>query len=244
MQKTQPIIGVIGVGAVGGYYGGRLAQDGNDVHFLLRSDYEHVKNNGLCVDSKDGDFHLTSVNAHNHWESMPICDIMLIALKGTQNNILVPILKHRIKSNGIIVLLQNGIDLEAEVQSHAPGATLISGLCFICSNKVGPGHICHLDYGKITLGEFLVNYKPAGETNTIKKITQLFSNAGISVGSVPNLGKARWEKLVWNIMLLSDMDHTNQLECPFCLNINLKARPGNTSCPNCSAEFEDVDKLE
>ena len=52
--------GVIGTGAIGGYYGGRLAQHGHDVHFLLRSDYEYVKANGFQVDSSEGSFHLDS----------------------------------------------------------------------------------------------------------------------------------------------------------------------------------------
>lgn len=49
---------VIGSGAIGGYYGGRLAQSGQEVHFLLRSDYDYVKTHGLQVDSCDGSFHL------------------------------------------------------------------------------------------------------------------------------------------------------------------------------------------
>ncbi len=51
---------VIGTGAVGGYYGGRLANAGHDVHFLLHSDYDYIKQNGLQVDSCNGSFHLDS----------------------------------------------------------------------------------------------------------------------------------------------------------------------------------------
>ena len=56
--------GVIGVGGIGGYYGGKLAKAGKDVHFLLHSDYEHVLAHGLRVDSCDGDFVLPKVNAY------------------------------------------------------------------------------------------------------------------------------------------------------------------------------------
>ena len=55
--------GVIGTGAIGGYYGAKLARAGQEVHFLLRSDYEYVKQHGLQVDSCDGSFHLDDVNA-------------------------------------------------------------------------------------------------------------------------------------------------------------------------------------
>lgn len=56
--------GIIGTGAIGGYYGAKLAHAGQEVHFLLRSDYEYVKQHGLQVDSCDGSFHLADVNAH------------------------------------------------------------------------------------------------------------------------------------------------------------------------------------
>ena len=58
MRSEKLTYGVIGTGAIGGYYGARLAQSGQEVHFLLRSDYEYVKANGLQVDSCDGSFHL------------------------------------------------------------------------------------------------------------------------------------------------------------------------------------------
>ena len=63
--------GIIGTGAIGGYYGAKLAHAGQEVHFLLRSDYEYVKQHGLQVDSCDGSFHLDDVNAYQHTEEMP-----------------------------------------------------------------------------------------------------------------------------------------------------------------------------
>ena len=49
-------IAVVGCGAVGSYYGAKLARAGNDVHFLLRSDYETVRRNGVSIRSPQGDF--------------------------------------------------------------------------------------------------------------------------------------------------------------------------------------------
>lgn len=54
---------IIGSGAIGGYYGAKLAHAGREVHFLLRSDYEYVKQHGLQINSCDGSFHLADVNA-------------------------------------------------------------------------------------------------------------------------------------------------------------------------------------
>ena len=73
--------GVIGTGAIGGFYGAKLAHGGQEVHFLLHSDYEYVKQHGLQVDSCDGSFHLDDVNAYQHTEDMPKCDVVLVCLK-------------------------------------------------------------------------------------------------------------------------------------------------------------------
>ena len=56
--------GIIGTGAIGGYYGAKLAHAGQELHFLFHSDYEYVKQHGLQVDSCDGSFHLDDVNAY------------------------------------------------------------------------------------------------------------------------------------------------------------------------------------
>ena len=71
--------GIIGTGAIGGYYGAKLARAGQEVHFLLRSDYGYVKEHGLQVDSCDGSFHLADVNAYEHTEDMPFPDVQLAA---------------------------------------------------------------------------------------------------------------------------------------------------------------------
>lgn len=191
--------GIIGTGAVGGYYGGLLAHHGFDVHFLLRSDFLHVKENGLIVESKDKDFTLPAVNAYSDAKNMPQCDVVIIALKTTQNRQLASIIPHVLKKGGIVVALQNGLGIEADIAQIVPDAVILGGLCFLCSNKIGPGHIKHLDYGAISLGEYLPGYKPAGITKNIKLISDEFKQAGISVKPSDNLGESRWRKLVWNI---------------------------------------------
>ncbi len=190
--------GIIGTGAVGGYYGGLLVKKGYDVHFLLHSDYHHVAEKGLLIESINGDFSLYPVNAYSKAGAMPRCDVVIIALKSTQNHLLNEILPRVVQQNGIIVVLQNGLGLEADIQALVPHATVMGGLCFLCSNKVGPGHIKHIDFGTIRLGEHR-DEGPAGITDNLRAIAQAFESAGIPIVLSDNLGKARWEKLVWNI---------------------------------------------
>ncbi len=192
-------IAIIGTGAVGGYYGALLSRRGFDVHFLLNSDYEHVRQHGLLVESKNGDMHLPSINAYARPEDMPRCDVAVIGLKTTVNHHLKMILPHALKPDGTVVMLQNGLGVERDAANILPAATVLGGLCFLCSNKIGPGHIRHLDYGTIRLGQYNRDERPAGLTDRLQQIADIFDTAGIAIQLTDDLGKARWEKLVWNM---------------------------------------------
>ncbi len=190
---------VIGTGAVGGYYGGLLMCSGFEVHFLVHSDFANVRENGILIESKDGDFLLEAIHAYENASDMPACDVVIVSLKTTQNHHLSDMLPQVVKENGIVVLLQNGLGVEREIADMLPSATVIGGLCFLCSNKVGPGHIRHLDYGSIRMGQFSRQHTAAGITDNLRFVADAFGKAGIPIHLTDNLGRARWEKLVWNM---------------------------------------------
>lgn len=186
--------GVIGTGALGGFYGGKLAHAGQEVHFLFRSDYEQVLKNGLQVDSVNGDFHLDQVNAYQKPVDMPPCDVVLVCLKTIANRYLPEMLRPLLHKETVVILLQNGLGLEEDLAGQLPEAEIAGGLAFICSNKVGPGHIQHLDYGKLVLGSFNVK-----NMEILKQVVADFQEAGIPADFAADLNYARWQKLVWNI---------------------------------------------
>ncbi|MFH1377210.1 MAG: putative 2-dehydropantoate 2-reductase [Planctomycetota bacterium] len=190
---------IIGTGALGGFYGGKLARAGLDVHFLFHSDYDHVKRNGLRVDSIDGDFHLKNVNAYASAADMPKCDVVIVSLKTTQNHLFKTLIPSVIADNGVVLLLQNGLGGEERIAEIVGPDRVMGGVCFLCSNKVGPGHIRHLDYGSISLGDFRQDSKPAGVTERMKSIGRDFETAGIKIQYADDLILTRWKKLVWNI---------------------------------------------
>lgn len=192
-------VGIVGAGAVGGYFGGLLVRSGFDVHFLLNSDFDHVNVNGLVVESKNGNFILESVNAYSCSIDMPECDVVIVALKTTQNYLLKSILPDILKKDGIVVALQNGLGVEKEIAGIVPFAMVMGGLCFLCSAKVGPGHIRHLDYGSIRLGQYVNDKQAGGLTTALETIARIFTQAKIPVQLAENLDRARWEKLVWNM---------------------------------------------
>ena len=145
---------VLGTGALGGFYGGLMARQGLDIHFLLHSDYEHVIEHGLRVDSKLGDFHLPNVSAHARSQDMPKCDVAIIGLKSTQNHLLEELLQPILHQESIVLVLQNGLNVEQTARGIVGPERVAGGCCFLCSNKVGPGHIRHLDYGRIVFGAY------------------------------------------------------------------------------------------
>ena len=190
---------IIGTGALGGYYGARLQQAGAEVHYLLRSDYDHVCQFGLVVESPDGDVNLPQVNAYRDVANMPPCDVVVVALKTTQNHLLPQLLPPVLKPNGVVLVLQNGLGVEAAVADVVGAKRVIGGLCFLCSNKVGAGHIRHLDYKKIEIGEYDITGQAKGVSDRMRAIAADFERAGIPIALAADLVLARWKKLMWNI---------------------------------------------
>ncbi len=190
---------IIGTGALGGFYGAKLQKSGLNVHFLLKSDSEHVRQHGLVIESVDGDFTLPQVNAYSDVGKLPACDVVVISLKTTQNHLLPQILPLAVKDSGIVLVLQNGLGIEAEVAQIVGSDKVIGGICFLTANKVASGHIRHLSYKNIILSEYRQNYHPGGVTKRMRQIGEDFENAGIPIELDEDLLLARWKKLVWNI---------------------------------------------
>lgn len=183
---------VIGMGAIGGYYGGRLANAGLEVNFLSHSDYAYVVEHGLRVDSCDGDFYLPHINAYHTPADMPKTDVVVVGLKTVNNHLLPELLSPIIKEDTVVVLIQNGIGLEADLQAVFPKLHIVAGLAFICSSKTKPGHVNHQCYGFINLG----NYSCPQER--FDQLLGDFRQAGIQAAEVP-YEEARWKKAVWNM---------------------------------------------
>ena len=190
---------IIGTGAVGGYYGGLLQRAGFDVHFLLNSDYSHVQQHGLVIESPKGDFQLPQVNAYNDPRKMPRCDVVVVALKTTANHILKDILPHVLKADGIVLTLQNGLGSDEFIAKFIGTERVIGGLCFLCASKTAPGHIQHFDYGLITLGKYRNDGQPGGITPELEELGNAMQSARIDIQLIEDLPLARWKKLVWNI---------------------------------------------
>jgi len=190
---------VIGTGALGGYYGARLHHAGFDVRFLLHSDFEHVRRHGLQVDSKDGDFSIASPQCYSRAEDLPPCDVALVAIKTTNNGLLGDLLPPALKPDGAVLMLQNGLGPEEQAAAIVPDHPVLGCLAFVCANKIAPGHVCHLDYGAVRIGEYRADGKAAGPTQLVETVADDFRGAGVEASAEDDLVQARWLKLVWNV---------------------------------------------
>jgi len=187
-------IAIVGSGAVGGYYGARLAQHGQDVHFLMRSDYDHVRTHGLRILSTLGDFDLPDVHAHKTSETVGPCDLVIISMKTTSNASLPEIIAPLLQESTLLLTLQNGLGNEEFLAGHFGAGRVLGGLCFVCINRTSPGVIEHLAQGQIAMGEFIGTAQPRTHA-----IAEIFRSSRIECKVEDSLMAARWRKLVWNI---------------------------------------------
>lgn len=197
MDRNFERIAVVGAGAVGGYYGARLAQHGQDVHFLMRSDYAHVRAHGLDVRSVDGDLHLApeAMHVYDDPSAMPKADLVLVTLKSNQNHQLARVLPPLLHEETTILTLQNGIGNEEELAELFGAPRVVGGIAFVCINRTAQGRLEHQESGYVRVGEFV----GPGRSARVDGIVELLRASGINASAMESLKEGRWAKLVWNI---------------------------------------------
>jgi len=187
-------ITIVGSGALGCYYGAMLQRAGHELHFLMRGDYQWVRQHGLQINSYRGNFHLSQVNAHTNSPEIGASDLVIIALKATDNAALKVILPPLIGKSTLLLTLQNGLGNEEFLAEHFGAEHVLGGVCFVCINRIGPGVIDHSSNGNIEIGDF--SGRHAGKLNELR---DMFVAAGVECEASGNLKATRWKKLVWNI---------------------------------------------
>ncbi|UMZ10211.1 putative 2-dehydropantoate 2-reductase [Pseudomonas sp. MPFS] len=201
--RRKPRVGIIGTGAIGGFYGVMLARAGFDVHFLMRSEFPAVLEQGLRLNhAQHGILSLNPVQAYVRAEDMPPCDWLLVGTKMTSNLQLAPAIVQAAAPGAKVLLLQNGLDVEDALRSALPDSLhLLGGLCFICVHRAGPGQIEHQALGAVNLGYHSgpAAVDPALTRAIVEEGAGLFREAGLDSQAMDNLHQARWQKLVWNV---------------------------------------------
>ena len=185
---------IIGSGAIGIYYGARLAAAGHDVRFLVRSDADAVRAHGLRVDSIHGDLHLPAVRSATSAGEIGPVDLVVVAWKTTSNHHLETTLRPLLHEHTRVLTLQNGLGNCERIARITGSQRVLGGLCFVCLNRIGPGHVRHTADGRVSIGGWRPDARPDADT-----IAALWTSAGIHTSCTLDLEEAQWEKLVWNI---------------------------------------------
>jgi 2-dehydropantoate 2-reductase len=192
-MKEQKTVAVIGSGAVGGYYGARLAQAGHDVTFLARRDYRAIKAGGLHVTSPEGDFTLSHSKVARDSKDIGPVDWIICALKSTSIAQAPSLVEPCVGPKTRILVLMNGLGLEDRFAAWFGGERIFGGLAFTCINRGKPGFVHHLAYGTITIGHY------CDDPVELENARSIWSGSKVQTAVAESLLRARWEKLCWNI---------------------------------------------
>lgn len=186
---------IVGTGAIGGFYGSLLAKQDVEVSVVCRSEYKHVKDHGYQIESHSlGNWVFKPARVLNNVaEYQDQADYVIVCTKLIEGLDRVAMIRPAVATNTVIVFIQNGVEIESELVSAFPNHEIISGLAFICCNRIATGVIAHIDYGRLTLGN--VN---ADCTDKTRQLSEAFNQSGIKCQTSDNIVTVRWQKCVWN----------------------------------------------
>lgn len=193
----NPRVAIVGSGAIGAYFGACMAEAGIDVHFLMRRDLELVRSRGLYIQREHApSFLLQNVQCYGTTSQIGPCDLVIIAIKSTDNDSLPELVKPLIHENTVVLTLQNGLGNVEFLQKHFGEERALGGLVFMGINRTEPGRIENYNPngGTVTIGE------PHGKaTERVRKVCHLMHRAQIIDRASDDLQEALWRKLVWNV---------------------------------------------
>ena len=187
-------IAVIGAGAVGGYFGGRLALNGNDVVFVVRGKtLEALRGGPLRVDSIDGNFEV-QVRATDNPAEVGAVDVVLVGVKTWQLPEAAAAIQRMPVGNAIVVPLQNGLEAPTDLAAVLGAGRVAGGLCRIVAKAIGPGHIDHFwAQPSVAFGEL----EPLPNPGRLEQLRDAFVSAGVRCEMRRDIVTAMWEKFLF-----------------------------------------------
>ena len=194
MSWTFQSVAVVGPGAIGLYYGGRLAAAGEDVRFLLRSDFEEVSRHGIRAESIHGDFAVPHAKSYQTPAAIGPVDLVIVAWKATANSEFERVLPPLLHQDTQVLTLQNGLGNCERIAQITGADRVLGGLCFVCINRLAPGFVKHTGGGRMSVGEFRPDAR-----GRAAEVARRFTAAGVPCEAVDDLGAEQWKKLVWNV---------------------------------------------
>lgn len=187
-------IAVFGTGGVGGYFGGRLAQAGEEVVFIARGDHlRAMLADGLRVESVRGDFWLKPVEATDDPASVRQVDAVLVCVKAWQVPAAAQALRPLIGPHSFVVPFQNGVEAPLQLAATLGKEHVLGGLCRISSFVAGPGHIRHVGIEpSVAFGEM-----DRRRSQRAGQLLAAFERAGVTAEVPEDIHVAMWEKFLF-----------------------------------------------
>jgi 2-dehydropantoate 2-reductase len=188
-------IAVFGTGAVGGYFGGRLAQAGEEVVFIARGEHlQAIAAHGLRVDSFKGDFVVQPAQATDDPEQVGEVDVVLVGVKAWQVAEAAKAIQPMVGPDTLVVPLQNGVEAATQLAAVLGEHHVLGGFCRVGSHIAGPGHIRHIGAEPyVAFGE--LDSQPSRRAEALR---QAFARAdGVAAEIPPDIQAATWRKLLF-----------------------------------------------
>jgi 2-dehydropantoate 2-reductase len=186
---------IVGAGAVGALFGSALARQGARVSVVCRSDYDAVSRDGYDIRSKSfGDHRFRPDHVYrNVADCREPPDYLLLTSKVLENVDRAALIRPAVGTRTVIVLIQNGVDIEPPIAEAFPDNELLSSLAFVAVGRGAPGQVNHLSLGSLILGRY-----PAGVTPAAQALAAAFEAGKVPCKLTENVIGARWQKAVWN----------------------------------------------
>ncbi len=193
---------LVGPGAVGLYYGGRIAHTGRPLSVLARSDADALEAEGIrivMVDPSSGET-TDSIQAplecvSRKADTMAPTDCVMIAAKSTVNEQLIEQLRSLVEPGHTVMLcLQNGMGNAEYFAKDFPENPILAGLCSVCVNRTEPGLVENYHPGRVEIGSLEDRWPEEA-----KAVVDVFNEASVKTQHAEQLDAALWRKLCWNI---------------------------------------------
>jgi 2-dehydropantoate 2-reductase len=187
-------VGVMGAGAVGAYFGAKLAAAGHDVAFIARGQHlGAIKHQGLRIISPNGNLHITSGVFSADPTDAGIVDMILFCVKSYDTETAAEALGPMIGDHTTILSLQNGVDNAEKIARKWGGRRTLAGVVYIAGQISAPGVMLHSGGGKIIFGQL-----DGGANDTTDSVAQTLVGADIAAELSRDIQKVQWTKLLWN----------------------------------------------
>jgi 2-dehydropantoate 2-reductase len=185
---------IMGTGGVGGYYGGLLAQQGNEVTFIARGAHLYaLRHDGLKVKSVHGDFHVVPVNATDEPINVGPVDLILFSVKTYHTDDAAQAIRPAVGAKTVVMSLQNGVDAAERIGKVVGAEHVVGGATWLSSALEAPGVIKQIsEFRRIVFGEL-----GGGRSERIQSIYEVLDSIGITVEISENIQKVLWTKFVF-----------------------------------------------